>query len=413
MGSNTRLWRDPVVVMLISANEGGAAILVPVLLSDLDYPVALIGPLVASLSVTSLISRFPAGASYRPWRAPGIIVGVAVLGAVTSLLYPYVATVPALLLIVRLLHGLAFGTATTVNMAFFIDTLTPVTRARGMGLYGAGMAAGYTLGNTLAGFAADLFGYGGAFAVTAALWLIVIGLTLTDPRRAHVRPTPSATLAIRGQPPRVSSLETAIRALRDPAVVGIMAMSLALNAVSYVGFTYFPIVARTAGFSLAQIGLVSAVHSLTNTVIRPFAGRPIARFGTFRAMAAGFTLLVILTGFIPFAVAGGVVASAVLFMGIGSARATAFTANALGLAEDVPESRLPRGLASGMFNAFRDVGSLLGPLLGAALATIMGLDKSFIVGPLVLLAAYTATVWAVRTTARSVPDEPGKQAGAE
>jgi MFS family permease len=63
-------------------------------------------------------------------------------------------------------------------------------------------------------------------------------------------------------------------------------------------------------------------------------------------------------------------------------RAIVIVANAVGLVQDIPESRVRRGLASGIYNAAGDVGNILGPAIGGFIAHAAGIASVFIIGSL-------------------------------
>ena len=133
--SRLALIRDYLSITALSAADGTSNVLMPLLLSDTGYSAAEIGPLIAALAIAALISRFPVGALYRPARARWLLVGSLVIAAGCSLLYPYFVASTPLFLVLRVLHGLSSGVATTVNLAFFIDSQPAgVSRARRMGL---------------------------------------------------------------------------------------------------------------------------------------------------------------------------------------------------------------------------------------------------------------------------------------
>ena len=396
--------RDSLSITALTAGDGVNNLLTPLLLADAGYSAAAIGPVVAVLGFASLASRFPAGAVYRPSRARWLLVVSLVAAAGCNLLYPHAVASAPLFLAVRLLHGLASGTATTVNLAFFIDTQPPGgSRARAMGLYGGGMAAGFMLGNLTGGVAGDLLGYSGAFAVGALFWIVGLCQVLVRP------PAPSAAPGTSAGRPRATSgtgrrgLATMLRALRDPAVVGVTMMAFQLNAIHHVGGVFFPLVARVAGLGLAEIGLVRSLYSLVNAVARPISAPFVARFGAGQASFLSFGLQAAAIACIPFVGFGGLAAFLVVFALSGAGRAVGFTANAIALAEDIPESRLSRGLASSLFNAAKDVGNIAGPIIGSALISIVGLELMFVTAPALLMLMQVAVTGSVRRSARQAP----------
>jgi MFS family permease len=64
-------------------------------------------------------------------------------------------------------------------------------------------------------------------------------------------------------------------------------------------------------------------------------------------------------------------------------RAVAIVSNAIGLVEDVDETRVQRGVASGIYNAAGDLGNILGPSAGGMIAAFTGLAGLFVFTPLI------------------------------
>ena len=317
-----------------------------------------------------------------------------------SLLYPYVVASGLAFLALRVAQGLAMGVATTVNLAFFIDSQPAgSSRARAMGWYGGGMAAGYTIGNLVGGVAGDLLGYPGAFAVGGLFW--IAGLSQVVTRSARSVGTPGvraeARPAARSEP---RSMVAMLRALRDPAVVSVTLLSFQLSAILQLGGVFFPLVGREAGLGLAEIGLVRSIHSLVNAIARPLSSPFIERLGAGRVSFWSFALQAGAVACVPAAAFGGLPAFAITFALVGAGRAIGFTANAIALAEDIPESRLSRGLSSSLFTAARDLGSIAGPIIGSALVSVVGLPLMFLAAPALLLLLQLAATSGVRWSAR-------------
>jgi MFS family permease len=392
-------WRDYLAVTALTAAEGTTAMLVPLLLADNGYSTAEIGPLVALFGLAALVSRFPIGAAYRPARARWLLGISLVVAALSSLLYPYAAASGSLFVVVRVVNGLASGTATTVNLAFFMDSLPAGTaRARGMGLYGGGMAAGFTLGNLTGGFMGEMFGYGGAFGIGAVFWMIGLCQALVTAVPIAGNRDISETRSSRGpaHSSRSKAVTATLRALGDPGVASVTTMAFGLNALHQVGMTFFPLLARNLGLGLAEIGLIRSAYSLINAIARPLSSPAIDRLGARRVSFSSYVAQAVVIACIPLLALGGLPAFMLLFALSGSMRAVGFTANATALAEDIPESRLSRGLASSLFSASRDLGNLSGPLIGSALASIIGLEAMFVAAPVLLVLLCTGVTSGVR-----------------
>jgi DHA1 family multidrug resistance protein-like MFS transporter len=391
-----RFWADYLAITAITSAEGTGGLLVPLLLNDSGYSAAAIGPLVAIIGVASLASRFPAGAAYRPSRARWLLAGSIIAAAASSVFYPFVVMDTPLFALVRTINGLAEGTATTVNLALFIDSLPPgLARARGMGLYGGGMAAGFMIGNLTGGFMAGVFGYPAAFALGALFWLIALlqALLTPEPAAAHT----DATHSRRAQAPvgRLQGIRSTLKALGDPRAASVILVAFSLNALHQIGHTFFPVLARNIGLELGEIGFIRSAHAMVNAIARPISSPLIGRLGAQGASLSALFAQSVLLAFVPLMALGGFPALLLIFLLIGSTRALGFTANATALAEDIPESRLSRGLSTSLFTAAKDIGNIAGPLIGSALTPIIGFAQMFVGAPVLLLVFYVGVIaWA-------------------
>src|SRR5262245_50332766 len=112
------------MVTTITAGEGLVAFLFPPYLDTLGFPVDVIGVLAAAAPLAALASRLPAGAVYRPSRARVLLLAALATSAVVTVLIPRVES-PLAFAILRAVGGLAYGVATTANLARFIDGLPP------------------------------------------------------------------------------------------------------------------------------------------------------------------------------------------------------------------------------------------------------------------------------------------------
>jgi len=99
-------------------------------------------------------------------------------------------------------------------------------------------------------------------------------------------------------------------------------------------------------------------------------------------------------------------------LAVGICRAVTFVANSVALAEDVDETRVGRGIASGLFNAASDLGQIVGPTVAGIVAQAAGIGTMFRLLPPLLFAVYLLTMLASRgpsvgttTVSRSAPQD--------
>jgi hypothetical protein len=100
------------VVVCVYTNEGFINVVLPPFLEQQGVPLAQLGGIIAAMNLAALLSRLPAGLLYRPERA-SLYAGLA-LAAVAGATFAYPRTdSEAVLGALRLVHGFAFGVATT------------------------------------------------------------------------------------------------------------------------------------------------------------------------------------------------------------------------------------------------------------------------------------------------------------
>ena len=96
----------------------------------------------------------------------------------------------------------------------------------------------------------------------------------------------------------------------------------------------------------------------------------------------------------------------IVYVASGFMRAIVVVANAVGLVEDVPESRVRRGLASGVYNAAGDLGNILGPVIGGFIAHATGIASVFVIGSLGSTALFLLGVLFVRRISKNGDNPP-------
>jgi predicted MFS family arabinose efflux permease len=64
--------------------------------------------------------------------------------------------------------------------------------------------------------------------------------------------------------------------------------------------------------------------------------------------------------------------------------------------QDVPENKVRRGVASGIYNAAGDLGNILGPAVGGFIAQATSLGSVFVIGPLGSTIVFLLGTWTVR-----------------
>jgi len=292
-------------------------------------------------------------------RKTTYLVGLALFAAI---IFAY-GTAPsfAMLLAVRVLHGLAWGTVTTGSSTVAADLLSSERRGEGLGYYGLTMALAMAFGPLLGLQVAGNGQYGRLFLVAGliAAAALVTGLSVRYP---VVKPTG-----------RGISIDSFIeRKILPIALINLLAM-----------FTYGGIVTFITLFA-AERGLDSGIYFLIYAVAlsltRPFAGRIQDKQGPNIILGTGLVALAI--GFIVLSVSHSlpIMAVAAVLLGVGNGNVgPTLQAMALNM---VPPQR--RGVASSTLFSATDLGIGLGAALLGWVAEATSLGTMFAVSGMVL-----------------------------
>ncbi len=377
----------PIVAVTIQSNS--ASTLIPPYLDHLHVPVALIGSLISLGPMLALTSRLPMGMAYTHGRAR-LLVSIAILAmGATNFLYSF-ATDSVTFAIVQGLNGFAYGAVTTLYMAFYIDSLAPdENRNHAMGYYVGSLAIGYSTGNFFGGLIADHWGYALTFQLGAFLSLVSVSLVwlLRGPGGASEG-------GAKGKPIVKLTPGESLKALLEPELATVVIVALFLNLLHQMGGVFISLYGLGVGMSLTQIGIVRAAYAGCNAVTRPISGHVVNKFGHRGLSYFGLPLQSGILMLIPLFTGFG----AILFVYVcsGLLRAIVIVANAVGLVQDVPENRVRRGLASGVYNAAGDLGNILGPSIGGLIAHAGGIASVFVIGSAGSTALFFLGMWLIR-----------------
>jgi len=385
----------PLVAITVQGNS--ATTIIPPFLQDLHIPFAAIGTLISLNPMLALVSRLPVGMAYRRHRARLLISLAVLLMGVTNFLYSLAQSSLAFALI-HAVNGLAYGAVTTLYMAFYVDSLAPdENRNHAMGYYVGTLALGYSTGNFFGGLMADHFGYGPTFQAAAFLSLVPVALLWglqgsSGQDASKVKHRTTAKLTFRDS----------FKALLEPELAIVVVVALFLNLLHQMGGVFISLYCLGVGMTLTQIGIIRAAFAGCNAVTRPISGHVVNKFGHRGLSYAGIPLQSMLLMLIPLFTGFGAILAVYVMSGL--MRAIVIVANAVGLVQDVDESKVQRGMASGIYNAAGDLGNILGPSIGGLIAQATSIGGVFVVGSLGSTALFLLATVAVRRL------RPAKQA---
>ncbi len=367
------------VVVCTYVAEGFIAVVLSPYLQHQGVPLPQIGGIVAAMSLAALASRLPAGFLYRPGRANLSIAAASTTVAAVTFTYPRTDAEPVLAAL-RLVHGFAFGVATTLNLAQFFDVRPPsFERGRAMGLFAASLAAGNMLGNLVGGWWADTFGFESAFT-TAALFPLAAAVV-----NLQVRHDPGAA-PHRAPAPGGAPLRASLDALRNPGIVLATVLLFCLNLLNTMFVPFFNLYGLSIGLSLTVLGLLRGGASFSAVFTRVFAGE-LGRWFSYQTISrVGITLSAVLVFVVPLTTAVPLLAGLVTAVSV--LRSILTVTGGVSVIDATATTAEQRGVASGLFNMGKDLGSIAGPFCGGIVASGVGVGPMMQVIALATLAVF-------------------------
>lgn len=379
MNTMERLWTRSFVLMSVGSLFlfTGFYLLLPTLplfiqeLGGLDTQVGLAAGVFTFAAV--MIRPFAGGLLDRYGRRPFLLAGLLVF-TVSMYLYGWVGGIAALL-IVRLIHGIGWGFATTAAAAAIADIVPPARRGEGMGWYGLATTLAMAVGPILGVWTLESYTFRGVFLLALALSLASL-LAMSVPRLTF-------------QPAQERKRIEIYDASTVPVSIAVAFLAFAYGAVT----TFLPLFAVTID---VNPGVYFLVYALSLTLARPLAGALSDRHGEATVIIPGTALIIGALVVLSTATGiGGVIAAAVLYgIGFGSAQ-PALQAAILSM---VPKERF--GVANASFFTAFDLGIALGSTLLGWVADWLGYRALFTAGGVSLAISLAVFVAFVRPRLR-------------
>jgi predicted MFS family arabinose efflux permease len=382
----------PLVAITIQSNS--ASTIIPPYLDYLHIPVGVIGSLISLGPVLALTSRLPVGMAYNHHRARFLIMLAVLAMGVTNFAYS-LTTGTITFALVHSLNGFAYGAVTTLYMAFYVDSLAAdENRNHAMGYYVGSLALGYSTGNFFGGLFADHFGY--AITFQGAAFLSLVPCALLWLLRA---PAGQGAGKVKEKPKVKLMSKEFWRALLEPGLATVVVTALFLNLLHQMGGVFISLYGLALGMTLTQIGIIRAAYAGVNAITRPISGHVVDKVGHRRLSYAGIPLQSALLMLIP--LFSGFGAILIVYIMSGLMRAIVIVANAVGLVQDVDETKVQRGIASAVYNSAGDLGNIIGPSVGGIIAHATSIAAVFVYGSLGSTILFLLVIFAVRSNPRT------------
>lgn len=400
-----------VCVFLFSAGEHMLHVLVPPYLGlELGASPGVVGAVLATFAVTSLVARFPTGAVYTVARARTLLVVGGLLSAGAFALVP-IADGPLQVGALLGIDGFGWAMATTSQLALLVAARPDgLGTASAMGWYAGFNGLGNAVAGVIGGFLADRFGFTPSFFVLAALPAVATAvMVLAMPWERLRRPETSERTQ--------THLHQSWGHLKSMSAVvwaGVMVM-IYINLISAVANGFHPLLALGAGLSLTQIGFLASCRSWGSSTVRLGSGVIFARTDGKWLTTPLLLLMAASLFFIP-SVASSFLLQIPLFVAMGISRGLLRVTGSTEAFEGADDERR-HGMVAALLFAGLDLGKLIGPLVAGFTAEVFGLATMFRIVPVMLLVLYLPidivarrSVAAGRPSGRARPRIPEWQA---
>lgn len=340
----------------------------PVFADQLGASEVLLGMILAVSTLTGIVLKPLFGLlSDRIGRWIWLAIGTAIFAA-TPVLYLGVKSTETLLLL-RLFHGLATAIYGPVTLAYVAE-LNSKPRAELFGWFGLSRTAGYVLGPLIGGamllWVSPATLLAGTSGIAVVAFLPVLFLSRLE--------TGAGVVAKAGVEVSLGSLLRTV--LRNRPLLAFGLVELVSRIGIYAVKAFIPLIILRNGGSVLEAGVFLSVQELAVAITRPIAGRAADRFDTPTGVAiAGLVVVALALAFLPVATSAGWLGLSAALIGVGNGmyHPAALALIAMSTDEDA------RGFSFGVVGAFRNVGKLLGPVLGGVLLYAYPPDVAFAV----------------------------------
>ncbi len=373
----------------------GQGLLVPTLpyyASSLGAPGALIGLIVASAGIGTLLMDVPAGALLsRMGRRPAMLIGAGLVG-LTSVFAAFLPSIAALI-VMRLLAGVGTALWGISRHAYITDAITPAQRGRSLSIFGGINRGGTLVAPFFGGLIGQAFGLRSSLLVAGIMGLLTAVLAfyfVPETGRTGQTATGDHKLrwAIVGQ-----LLRTHWRDLSAAGTAQIFAQLIRAGRQLLI-----PLYGISLGLDIATTSSIISLSAILDVAMFIPAGLMMDRFGRKVAAVPSFAIMAI--GMIVVAAAFDfrslLIGAMVIGFGNGLGSGTMMTLGA----DLAPPSAVGEFL--GFWRLIGDTGSSGGPLIVGAVAGAFGvITTALLLGGIGAVAALILAIL-VRET-RSVP----------
>lgn len=391
--------------LLVALDNAMIATVLPLYARSLDFSYGLVGVILAGEAIGMLVTDLPAGALLRRIDRKYVMIGGALLVALSSGLLVF-ARAAWLLLLLRVLAGMAAGLFNVSRHAYLVEAATVTGRGRAISIFGGVNRVGTFVGPLLAGVVAARAGLTAPFLLCVVFGVLAAAVVVLFAQQQAVLDAPAFDApafdapATANQPARHRLVDVAYENRHLLATAGVA--QLCGQGIRMGRKVVIPLIASSLGLNVQAIGMILSVSAFVDMSLFYPAGWLMDTFGRkyaivpcFLIQSIGMLLVPLATGFW-----GLLAATCLIGFGNGLGSGTMMTLGA----DLAPKHALGEFL--GVWRLIGDGGGLISPLLIGAIADAFTLGAGTVVIALVGLAGTSLFAFGVPETnkqARATP----------
>lgn len=364
-----------VPTLLVALDNAMIATVLPLYARSLDFSYGLVGVILAGEAIGMLVTDLPAGALLRRIDRKYVMIGGALTVALSSGLLVF-ARAAWLLLILRVLAGMAAGLFNVSRHAYLVEAAAITGRGRAISMFGGVNRVGTFAGPLLAGTVAARFGLTAPFLLCVVFGVLAAAVVLLCARQQDVLDAPTEA----HQPATQRVVQVAYENRQLLATAGIA--QLCGQGIRMGRKVVIPLVASSLGLNVQAIGVILSLSAFVDMSLFYPAGWLMDTLGRKYAIVPCFLIQSI--GMLLVPLAGGfwglLAATCVIGFGNGLGSGTMMTLGA----DLAPKHALGEFL--GVWRLIGDGGGLISPLLIGVIADVLTLGAGTVVIALVGLA---------------------------
>lgn len=337
------------------------------------------GALAGIYSLSALVVRPFSGIAMDTLNKRNICIFSTMLICISFLGYA-VAPNTAVMLVIRVLHGVAFGISSTANMALVSETIPKERLGEGLGYFGMGQIIAQICGPSLGIAIKDQYGYRPLFIGISVFAMLAVILLL---------------------PVRTSRTETQKKAVRnfvfrfDNLIVKeviVFALTAGLFSLGN-GIVNSFLVPLGEARAISNIGLFFSVNAAVLCAVRLLTGKVIDKSGL--SIIVNISLILTAASMFLIGASSGLVwiLAAAVFKAVGQGEGQIALQSAC--IKKVDDSKV--GVATSTYYIGADIGQGFGPILGGKVSALFNYHTMFYcIAALMLVSAVLFTIYQMR-----------------